>query len=154
MDLKDIQESLLNFPQIFKLVWIPHCLLMSYTLRLTYGPSALSTSKKAPFSCLLRNVLYTFPGGVVSSLAMGDPIFSFLTNNFSVTIEIKKFTIPNLRQSWCHFLELINAPVLVFGVFLSLWHRCKNCWHAKITIFHGPRLAQITPHSSRCKVDC
>ena len=89
MDLKDIQESLLNFPQIFKLVWIPHCLLMSYTLRLTYGPSALSTSKKAPFSCLLRNVLYTFPGGVVSSLAMGDPIFSFLTNNFSVTIKIK-----------------------------------------------------------------
>ena len=79
MDFQVLQNTLLNIPA-FPYLWIPHCLLMSYLLRIDYGSNAVSIAKANPLSCYLKAILYTYPGGIMSSLLMAQPPFAFLAN--------------------------------------------------------------------------
>jgi hypothetical protein len=56
---------------------------MSMVLRVTIGPNALNYACTYPLSCYIRAILYTYPGGIMSSALVGVPLFSFMTNPWS-----------------------------------------------------------------------
>merc|ERR1712215_487421 len=83
-------EIILKTP-VFPFLWVPHCLLMSLSLRATlgHGPPALQFARKHPLSCYILGILYTFPGGLISLILLNQPILTFLTlsnnlNSFTV----------------------------------------------------------------------
>jgi len=85
-----ITNTILKTP-VFPFLWIPHCMLMSLSLRATlgHGPPALLFARKHPLSCYLMGVLYTFPGGLISLILLNKPILTFLTlsnNLYSFTV--------------------------------------------------------------------
>jgi len=85
-----IANTILKTP-VFPYLWVPHCMLMSLSLRATlgHGPPALLFARKNPLSCYLMGVLYTFPGGLLSLILLNQPILTFLTwsnNLYSFTV--------------------------------------------------------------------
>jgi len=85
-----ITSFILNIP-VFPYLWVPHCMLMSLSLRATlgHGPPALLFARQHPLSCYLLAILYTFPGGLLSLLLLNQPILTFLTwsnNLYSFTV--------------------------------------------------------------------
>merc|ERR1712215_163961 len=85
-----ISSVILNTP-VFPFLWVPHCLLMSLSLRATpgHGPPARKFAKQHPLSCYLLAIFYTFPGGLLSLLLLNQPILTFLTwsnNLYSFTV--------------------------------------------------------------------
>jgi len=83
-------EIILKTP-VFPFLWVPHCMLMSLSLRATlgHGPPALQFSRKHPLSCYILGILYTFPGGLISLILLNQPILTFLTlsnNLYSFTV--------------------------------------------------------------------
>lgn len=85
-----ITNIILNVP-VFPYLWVPHCMLMSLSLRATlgHGPPALLFARQHPLSCYLLGVLYTFPGGLLSLILLNKPILTVLTlsnNLYSFTV--------------------------------------------------------------------
>lgn len=85
-----ITNVILTTP-VFPYLWVPHCMLMSLSLRATlgHGPPALLFARKHPLSCYLMGVLYTFPGGLLSLILLNQPILTLLTwtnNLYSFTV--------------------------------------------------------------------
>lgn len=73
-----VQDFLMNVP-MFPYLWAPHCIMMSLAARQVYGDNALDYAKSNPLSCFIRSLLYTYPGGILSSFLMAEPPFAFLT---------------------------------------------------------------------------
>ena len=69
----------LNYPA-FPSLWAPHCILMSVSLRSSFGESWRRFSRQHPLSCFLLAILYTFPGGIISACLLGEPVLFFLLN--------------------------------------------------------------------------
>jgi len=65
----------------FPYLWVPHCMLMSLSVRATlgHGPTALQYARKHPLSCYLLNLLYAYSGGLLSLVLLNQPILTFLT---------------------------------------------------------------------------
>lgn len=77
--IRIVQDFLFHIP-IFPFLWVPHCLMMSLVVRQVYGPGAVQYAKSNPLSCFVRTMIYTYPGGILSSLLMAEPAFGFLAS--------------------------------------------------------------------------
>merc|ERR1719361_154418 len=75
--LQAVQEFVYSIPA-FPYLWIPHCILMSMALRATVG--GLKFSRTHPLACYMMAIVYTFPGGILASLLLGEPPLAFLAN--------------------------------------------------------------------------
>eukprot|EP00092_Neocalanus_flemingeri_P024460 GFUD01026524.1.p1 GENE.GFUD01026524.1~~GFUD01026524.1.p1 ORF type:complete len:261 (+),score=81.83 GFUD01026524.1:287-1069(+) len=85
-----ITNIILTTP-VFPYLWVPHCMLMSLSLRATlgHGPPALLFARQHPLSCYILAILYTFSGGLLSLILLNKPILTFLTlsnNLYSFTV--------------------------------------------------------------------
>lgn len=78
-----VQDFLIHFPA-FPYLWIPHCIMMSWNLRQTYGKDALNVAKSQPLSCFIRALFYTYPGGILAALLASEPPLAFLANTPSI----------------------------------------------------------------------
>ena len=112
MDLENLQSALLTFP-IFPYLWIPHCLLMSFILRLNYGPSALNHAKTNPLSCYLRCLLYTYPGYIVSSLLLAQPPFAFLGLLQMFISQVLNAPVKKLKSNQVRELKNIDMKIMI-----------------------------------------
>jgi hypothetical protein len=68
-----------SFPAL-PLLWVPHCLVMSMALRMTLGQRWKPLAQQHPLSCYVLGLIYTFPGGILSSVIMAEPPMAFLLN--------------------------------------------------------------------------
>lgn len=55
---------------------IAHCLLMCQQVRTELGPTALTFSRRHPFSCWLSSMLMCFAGGLFACFLLGEPIIT------------------------------------------------------------------------------
>jgi len=91
MDMYSTITNIILQTPVFPFLWVPHCMLMSLSLRATlgHGPPALLFARQHPLSCYLLGVLYTFPGGLLSLILLNQPILTLLTwtnNLYSFTV--------------------------------------------------------------------
>lgn len=82
-NMEIVQDFLLHVPA-FPYLWIPHCIMMSWNLRQTYGKDALNLAKSQPLSCFIRALFYTYPGGILAALLASEPPLAFLANTPSI----------------------------------------------------------------------
>lgn len=73
------QDAVLDFP-VFPALWIPHCIMMSLALRNTLGGNWQGFSRQHPMSCFILAILYTFPGGILATAMLAQPVLSFMLN--------------------------------------------------------------------------
>lgn len=74
-----LQDFLINLP-VFPLLWIPHCILMAMASKSTYGLQSVALAKANPLSTYIKTMIYTFPGGILHAILMGEPAFAFMAN--------------------------------------------------------------------------
>jgi len=87
-------------------LWIAHCVIMSVNLRLTIGSGARTFAQKHPLSTYALAIVYTFPGGIIANLFMGEPLFGFLAStNLVVTASV----------AW--YLTFFSPGDIYFSVF-------------------------------------
>ena len=107
MDLQRVSSALEDFSVKFvSPLWIAHCIIMSVNLRLTCGPAARSFAKKHPLTTYAMAIVYTFPGGILAALFMGQPPFAFLANTPLVA-----------TASACWYLTFFSPGDFWFSVF-------------------------------------
>jgi len=92
MSILEVEDLFLSLRQlvvhtpVFPYLWLPHCIMMNLALRATlgHGNVGLLFARRHPLSTFLLAILYTFPGGIISSLLLSQPLLSFLAaqNNF------------------------------------------------------------------------
>ena len=78
-----VGDFLIHVPA-FPYLWIPHCIMMSWNLRQTYGKDALNLAKGQPLSCFIRALFYTYPGGILAAILASEPPLAFLANTPSI----------------------------------------------------------------------
>ena len=84
-NIQIVQDFLIKFPP-FPYLWVPHCIMMSFVLRQNYGSEAQEYAKSNPLSCFIRGILYTYPGGILSSFLLGEPPIAFILTNMPAFI--------------------------------------------------------------------
>lgn len=82
-----VQDFLHDVPA-YPYLWVPHCIMMSLGLRATLGDGqrALKFARDHPLSCYMLAILYTFPGGILSTLLLAEPPLDFLVNTSAVVV--------------------------------------------------------------------
>jgi len=65
---------------ILPYLWIPHCVVMCQAVKATLGDKKQHVSVSNPLSLYLMSVIYTYPGGILSQMMLGEPPFVFLSN--------------------------------------------------------------------------
>ena len=89
--IRIVQAFVYSVP-IFPYLWIPHCIMMSLAVRATVG--GVKFAKSHPLACYMMAVVYTFPGGILASIALAEPPLAFLANTPSmVTMSITWYLI-------------------------------------------------------------
>ncbi len=79
-----LQDEIVAFP-VMKAVWLPHCLMMSLALRAAIGDQWKAFSRRHPLATLVANTLYVFPGGIIASVLLTEPILQFTLNSAAMT---------------------------------------------------------------------
>lgn len=107
-----LSQVILHTP-VFPSLWTAHCILMCRAVRAVTGEQKFH--QQNPLSSLLISTIYTFPGGILSQLALGNPPLTFLTNtlqfgSFAIIWYLMNFTRLN-------FLNQISflTPLLLVG---------------------------------------
>ena len=65
---------------IFPFLWLPHVILMTFSLRMTFGGTN-QFAKKHPLMTFVLGIFYCLPGAIFAPLMMGKPPFEFLLNS-------------------------------------------------------------------------
>ena len=108
MDLEVVSNisNIVTTIPILPYLWVPHCIVMCQAVRATLGKEKQSKQKENvffiniinlegsknsqicvsnPLSLYLMSLIYTYPGGILSQLVLGQPLLGFLTNTLQLT---------------------------------------------------------------------
>jgi len=107
-----LSQVILHTP-VLPFLWTAHCILMCRAVRAVTGDQEFH--QENPLSSLLISTIYTFPGGILSQLALGNPPLTFLTNtwqfgNFVITWYLMNFT----RLNFINKISFVT-PILLIG---------------------------------------
>jgi len=108
-------HDLLSGTPIFPYLWIPHCVVMCQAVKATLGDKKQHVSVSNPLSLYLMSVIYTYPGGILSQMMLGEPPFVFLSN----TNQLMSFSLVWYIMFYTRISLLFNIRIIMLVCVLA-----------------------------------